>query len=225
MSTMSRRRQALWIAGAIVASVGLTDRALGEMITYHNEFQETAPFVKTISLPLFDPSMGDLESAYVYIDWDYSSTIYMENLDPDNGADWFVNYDTYSLSIAWDFWGVIWDNNLYAGNYGAPLQPFDGVVDYDGPSGITFGPWGEDAWMDEYTPPGSSFLGLYIGSGDMEFTMSISTDNDWGVIGDDWTGYWEGIGTLSVDVTYTYVPEPGCLAMMGVGVLVMLRRR
>ncbi|MBN2169709.1 MAG: choice-of-anchor E domain-containing protein [Candidatus Krumholzibacteriota bacterium] len=206
---MRRIRTKQWLCGVglgVVLAAGLIGSAVAETIHYHDEFTRDTPFNETLSFPLFDPALGELTE--VLIEWDsyYEGTLYLENIDPDNSADWFVDIWAYAYSLFCPDWGgEFYSVNNYAADYYGILEPFDGAIDYDGPSGLTW-PLSAEAASSEYVPPGSSWLSMYIGPGDIEFTMSCNADSDWHTEGGQCIAEARSEGGFAIDVTYTYVP-------------------
>jgi hypothetical protein len=209
---------------AVALFVLATSASAGQFSTGGSSQPMTMPFSNVvISVPQFDPNLGQLRSVYIRAEVDVQGTIDVENV-----SDQTIDSSIYP-GCGGFFFAYASMSTSYCGNFLGPWQqeqcipalaPFDGTIDYAGPSGavVQFGPhWGYG--MD------NDFAGLHTGTGDSHpfileaFTGTgvtpISTSAN-GILLEQWDpsvvpSVWSMIGTVDVSVTYSYDAYPATL--------------
>jgi hypothetical protein len=183
-------------------------------------------FSETLSVDQFDSSLGTLTQVTLTVSGQLQGAGKYENSNSYAVNDTMRYLLDQALDVTWlsgTLLGV--DQNL-DNTIPVVADPFDGVVDYAGPSGYTEpANTQSDSQIYVFTLPGD--LAAFIGSGTVDFsaiadaTATIYPPN--GVIS---ATYSLGEATIEVEYLYTPIPEPGLLALAAGGAIALrLRRR
>lgn len=183
-----------------------------------------------VSIPQFDPANGTLCFVVVRITANYDAMILAENKSPNNGGHISV-MATQTLTVTPPMFvaPLPIPNSELIPFTSKPVAPFDGTVDFMGPSSATF----------TYTPdnprdvqlanlirePADSGFGNFIGLGTYDFSFdgsgtSLVYSNTGG-----FTSQSNMFIGAKVEVEYHFIPEPATLALLLPGMLLIRRRR
>jgi hypothetical protein len=106
----------------------------------------------------------------------------------------------------------------------ATADPFDGVMDFDGPSGRFYADLAANEMVTFDLAEDPNDLLLYIGTGSIEFLAESAGRSHGSGLGNLLLSF-EQRASASIEVTYTFVvPEPGTIGLLGMGTLFVLRR-
>jgi len=204
------------IHAALAAAFAVAGAANAAVISFSDSIPTaTTNWLDVLTLSKFDASLGTLTSVKFTYSGEVNTSARVESLD---AAPANVTIQT-SASIA--FGGPINDTVPASGSANQNLSIFDGVIDFAGTSGFTF-PDIVGSSSDVLTL--TSGLGAFIGAGtyDIDVTANGSSSA---------TGAGNLISQIStrasanILVEYTFdapsnnVPEPGVLALLGLGML------
>jgi hypothetical protein len=177
-------------------------------------------WVYGFSLPQFDASIGSLESIELRVDAQFDGFFEFEN------RSFTLPLQVSNLRRSWDFrFGptgatpVISMLETWAPD-GFTLATNDGVVDFDGPGGVTIGYKGGAQATSFIT----DFTG-YIGSGTIDYSASLLTPFSFDTVGGSYFFGAFANAAATVTITYNYVPTPGALGVLGLGACFAARRR
>jgi hypothetical protein len=179
-------------------------------------------WAEVLSLPKFNPALGTLTKVTLTLFGRVDGTVQVENLNEDNPATTTL---TLAAKIIAEVAGATLEVEVNPfDNTVVNLDPYDGTIDWMGPSGATF----ESFATDEKDESTMIDLAQFIGPGNINVNVSA-----------DGTSSHSGTGNLAfifrstaqakTTVTYTYseIPLPAGLPLLAtaVGGLVLLRRR
>ncbi len=175
--------------------------------------------------PKFNPAQGILKTVTISTELKFEGVKQLENLDP--------NFSTgYRLTLRWDFDVLRPDRSLMLPTTAMEasvglVDPFDGIIDFDGFSGVTLRP-ATDAF-GEAVFDSVADLALFTGTGDIELIgagshLGTALVFDVGLedIMTDFTGFVDG----RVNLVYDYmIPEPTTFALFMLTSATLIRRR
>jgi len=224
------RTFALSLAVVAVLAVAAQADVITHTATFSDDYAGTFNIDEVLSVPQFDPSLGQLVSVTMSYGIDADGTLGYENTNPNSGGTKVVRtffqigdevYSTYG-SLALSMGGstlaqVNWDVRQ---TYTFTVGTYDGTTDYAGTSG----------WSTVYldlSDADSMFLnsdmGAFVGTGTVDLDL----------VGEAWAAVsfpsgstqFRTLGAGAVTVAYEYIPEPATLGLLIVGALAILRRR
>jgi hypothetical protein len=217
------------LALASLANANLTTYT----VSFDDAYEGSFNINKTLSVPQFDSSLGTLLS--VSIDYGISAygTIGFENTNPTNPLDdtiytyyYWENPVTHSTKgdLKLDFGSttiasVNWD---VMEGYDISLSAFDGGYDFAGTSG----------WKTTYlnkSDSGSLFynsnLDSFIGDSSIDVTFALIGTAKSAMSMPSGMSQVRTTGAGNVTITYEYVPEPATIAILGLGIMGLIRRK
>jgi len=173
----------------------------------------------TVSIQKFDPSLGILLDVEFTLAENFVGSMCFENMDENNPS-------PFTLRLSWlvalqrpDSSDLVTIDSLREES--GVVAPFDGLLDFGGPSGVTFD-------IDEAeTATGSAMpgdLALFTGVGTIELPV-VATAESFVSGGSPAASYFSAAAAADVTVTYVYIPEPASLSMLAFGGLALRRRR
>jgi PEP-CTERM motif len=212
-------KRAAILAGSLSA-MGFAGSSRADVVSFSESFPAVlGSFSTPFTLSQFDPSLGTLTGATIT----YSTTMTPEvSIIDITGAG--GTYANATLTARDDFTGP----DGYSGNFSAEAGPFSGTV---APSGspptftTTPGTPTPNSTLDSILPTDfADFTGL----GNVSFTFESGPQTPNGSPGG--TNIFIGgnstdSGEASIAYTYTAVPEPASLSIIGIGAAMLLRRR
>ena len=219
------------VAGVLATLLATGAQAQLSSVMYMDEIAlQTTNWNDTVTIPLFDPSLGVLEQICFTLKGSIVSDFQLESLDAEPAHLTATASGNITLTRP--------DNSLLVAvlpeqNVEVDVDAFDGTVDFGGTSGVTLpGVMGmaEETFI---SPPPVSDLALFTGLGTIDLNVSAEALSTASGAGNLITLIQTQAGA-KVTVEYKYrprnndVPEPGSVAMlvaggvMGVG---LLRRR
>jgi len=212
--TSIMKKLALSAATALVMSVaGATNAAV-------ISFSDSIPIATTnwtdlLTLSKFNPTLGSLTSVRFLYSGEVNTTARVESLDAAPAA------VTINTSASISFGGPINVVLPAAGSDSRNLAAFDGAIDFAGPSGFTFPDIvGLSSDVLVLTSGLAAFIGTDSYDIDVEATGSSSATGAGNLISQIAT---RAGAAITVEYTYdtpvTTVPEPGVLALLGLGML------
>lgn len=221
-----------------VACLAVSSAAMADsyMVSGSTSFESSLQPSVIVSVPKFDDMGGSLTLTSVLVQFCHNGSVELEgdNDDPfDHGQNLFVRGQMIRS------WSVTGPAGLNSGATKivntalVPLSPDDGdggdndLFDPTGPDGHDFGAVGYSTLIVSH--PGEP-IGAYsgLGTADFQFTPDVlsQTLEFTPYVPDAWQLMVENpILNLEVKVTYTYIPEPSTLALVGLGALALIRRK
>ncbi len=217
---MTRTLSRLGFATLLLAASG---SASGESLT----FTETIPLQATgwshpVSIPQFDPSLGDLYSAVMTLTGRIAGTAAFENLDS-SPANVSLLFAADLTLFGPEFSGyVLVSPGL---SISEMVEPYDGVTDFAGPSGRTYPDLATESALTFDLEGSFNGTLVYVGTGMMDFLLTSAGESS-GSGAENLLLQFDQSAGATVAVTYTYeVPEPGMATLLIAGVFMGTRRR
>lgn len=191
----------------------------------------TAPPPNALVLPKWDPAaLGlapwtQLTGIAINLRGDGEFSYKIENISALTGSsgsnELVVNVD-FTLPCGACAGGVVVSSGPLAIN----LSAFDGAIDFAGTSGTDFGIIGGST--SDAVNIGNAFWGFYTGVGDFAINVAAGSGSNRNISGGDLleSTTWKAGAWAEVIYSYSDVPAPAPLALLGIGMLgLALRRR
>ncbi len=216
-----RRFFLLFVPAISVFAVAAPARS--ESITYSDlaSLQATG-WSQDLLLPQFDPALGVLQTAVLTLSGHIEGTSAFESMDTQSA--------TVNLLFAADL--TVSGPTLSALLVASPqvlLQafpdPFDGTIDFGGGSGRSYADLSADDVVTMNLLDSFTSLAQYTGTGSVLFAVQSAGDSHGSGSGNLLLNFQQNSSAL-VEVTYGFgVPEPATLALLGIGLSLVARRR
>ncbi len=218
-------RQKMMTAVALVGMgvVGASAQADLASVSYSASVPVTgSDWTEMLSLPRFDPSLGDLESVTLSVEGSFAGSFDFENMS--NGL-----FQVFDQSRKWNV-RVLWEETRATELLSIQdewtrdvleLAPFDGTIDFAGPSGNS----------DSFTGSASDSVSLlnltdFIGGGSVSFTIDHDAPFSFNTVGGSYVFGAFSTAGVTLTITYDYIiPAPGSFAALVFGGLAAARRR
>jgi hypothetical protein len=195
------------------------------LVSYSVEFPATDPrtyetttWDRTLSVPQFDPHLGQLEGVTILLEAAISATQGYENLSHQHGTIHLTDKGTVSLSLGEDT--LLTDHLQVSGTYHA--AGYDGHLDFGGTSGGTI------RGLTDQETRSVSFQNQrraspFVGNGKVNFDVQAEANNFFS----DHDGNFAAFGLTSawgeVSVLYDFIPVPEISTIwVGVGAVILL---
>jgi hypothetical protein len=209
----------------IVACCGPALVAHGGTVTYTDSVPQTVTnWNNSVSVPLFDPSLGTLDSVSFTMTGYVQGTGQFESLDATPSTVTMDLAATLKLKRPSGSTLVI---SLPDFNTSDNVTAYDGITDFGGTSGKTYSNVGAND-TESVNTSSPSDMTLFTGVGNITLPVSATGSSNASGPGN----IVESFATTAwadVSVTYNYqvVPEPSTLALLGIGAIGLLawRRR
>ncbi len=156
----------------------------------------------TLTFPQFDPALGTLQSVTVAITGELAGSSQVENLDPNGPTTSTLDLGA-AISVDGDPGGgtITVGTNPISSNT-VTLDPFDGAVDFAGPSGASFLNLSSTETSSQ-TITDAGVLVAYTGSGNVTLDAA-ATANSFAIGGGNVAALFDTDAGASVTVTYTF---------------------
>lgn len=154
---------------ALVATLFVTPALAGTVSYSHTVTPTTTSVSETWNCPRFDTALGTLDSVNVYVDWSHGRFCGQESECEDTGA-LGISYDM-PASMSVTFGGATLasqSNNQSTALYS--YGPYDGVTDFDGPSGAYLRTYYNAISSNTYTD--SATKSAFTGAGVIALNLS-----------------------------------------------------
>lgn len=188
----------------------------------HSASIATSPtdWTSSITIPKFDPVKGVLQSIQFDIVGNVEGSAGFENFGPSAAT---VNIDLQAiLRLKRPDNSNIWVTVVSDGG-AASVDSFDGNVDFDGASGITFNSL-SGTLTESTTTASASDLALFTGTGNIVLPVTAIGSVAYAGVSNIALFASSSAGA-AIDVTYNYIPEPASMMLLGMGGLGLLARR
>ncbi|MEL6519385.1 MAG: choice-of-anchor E domain-containing protein [Pseudomonadota bacterium] len=218
----------LRMLAAVAATVCATTASAKTLVFTETVNIQSTDWTEILSIKQFNPLQGTLFGVTVSLEGTVEGAAAAESHDQEPAT---ITLDLSSLlSVSNDALGeIVTVEPLVQSSFDA--DAFDGVYDFNGPSGTSFG--GLSAMEMAYAMLTPGDLALFVGSGDVEFTVTAQGQSSASGPGNLATLFSTQASAV-LNVTYDFSPLPialvptpgsGALALGGVGMLVLARRR
>jgi hypothetical protein len=220
-------KKAITVLLCIIAMASMANADIAT-VSFNAHYSGGTGITQVLSVPQFDSSLGTLQSVQIDFGVSADGWVGMENKNANTGGnktlytwldDTHVTHGDVQLQLgASTLSSVDWS---VENTYTEYLAAFDGIIDYAGASG-----W-QTTFLDK-SDSGSALydsdLESYIGNGTVNFNLVSSST---GVLSSSaQVSTSMGVtGTGDVTITYTYTPEPATLAILGLGGLLLRRKK
>lgn len=211
-----------WLARPVVVDAGV--------ITFSRSVPfSTNDFAAPVTFPLFDPALGTPNEARFRMRPSAEGSHGFENTGQTATTAGVRTNVGFRLDDSGDLGlGLLVAGSVFAELVVPSTPPFDGVVDFDGPSGSTIA-------FDTPGVPPSEFFGVFSTAAELaaftgpgSFLAELSTMASISPIGGsaiEVTGSSEGAALLNLTYEFEPIPEPGTLFSILLGGLLLLKRR
>lgn len=212
------------VLGVMVVSMIAAGTAKADTLVYSASIPlSLTDWSDVVSIPRFDPALGTLNSIQFMV---------MAHIE---GATFYENQETaptdVSLTLSAELSLMRPDTSAIltatpSTTVNETAGAFDGVLDFDGPSGSTFSNLFADVMQSATSPLPLSDLALFTGVLPIDLPISAS-GNSFGSGPGNWIFGFSLSASADVEVTYEYtpIPEPGSAVLGSLGGLLVFRRR
>lgn len=210
----------MWLVTAVTVPAALLDESATTTLSYTD-------FTKDLLIPLFDPSLGQLQSAKLTITGQFIGGAEYENPNAHPAQGGTLEYTlTQNLNVTLGGQNYLSLSPVTTATLNIPAPAaFDGILDYAGTSGAKFqGINTNQVKYFTYNTPTS--LAAFVGTGQDDFRVTTDTyvSMGWSGLNGVWVGTYS-LADVTVDMQYTYqaavaaVPEPGLGMLFGLGLV------
>ena len=214
------KREIVWVSVVLILGwISISEAALID-ISYNDSIPlSSTNWSDSITVPQFDPSLGDLVS----VTFELTGTV-----EGDTG---FESRDAEESTVTLDLIAILTlkrpDNSnllvaIPTASETETVSAYDGTLDFAGSSGRTY-----DNLTDTQTETATTFnpadLTLFMGTGNI--TLPVTAKGASSATGSgNLVLFFSTNASADVEVTYSYIPEPATLVFLGLGSLFFLRR-
>lgn len=208
---------------AIAAVCGVAAAASAATITHNGAIAtQTTNWNTPISLPLFDPALGTLTNVSWTLGGNVEGSASFESLDAGPTA---VTLDLAATLTLFAPDNSVLQVTIPTVNTVVNASAFDGTIDFGGTSGGIFANLSGNAIAGNNSSV-PAFLALFTGVGLTSISLDAAGSSAGTGGGNLITQFATSAGAnFEIVYTYTPVPTPGALALLGLGGIVAGRRR
>lgn len=213
----------VWLISAVVSPAAILDVSATTTLSYTD-------FSKDLLLPLFDPTLGQLEGVQLTVTGQLVGGGEYENGNAHSSQAGTMKYVLdQSVNVTQGAANYLTMSASTTNSFQVPVLPsFDGILDYAGTSGASFqGINTTQTQTFAYNSPAN--LAAFTGLGQDRFTANANAFAT--IQATSLNGVWFGTyskADVTVNLQYTYqptvaaVPEPGLAGLLGLGGLGLL---
>lgn len=209
------------IALFLTVLIALPTLALADTQVETDSYEGITDVYATLTVPQFD-GMYPLTSITIAVTGYAEGEFFYENTGPFGGFNFALNEFTFEVVLGGelnpDGWEIIGGELLFDAIVETPpsgsifVEAFDGIIDYAGPSGVTYPYSSTNDWTMEITQD-NPLYGDFIGDGNVDFSVMclvwqsitiFGADNDWGtstIAGFDMTVTYDFDGSVATEPT------------------------
>ncbi len=194
----------LLCAAAVLFGAGLTNaQAATESFSFIIP-QDTLDWDQTVSVPMFNPALGTLNSIKFTVDATFAITAQAENLAKTSKmASW---EGTLSQTLFRGDGSTLVDITPFQWSFSKTLAAYDKVTDFAGTSGVTHADGGTSS--GSFVSTLAADLAAFTGTGTIDMTASAREDTSFTGSSGNMLQLVTSEAGLTVGVTYSYTPPP-----------------